>query len=113
MQAIIERCCGLDVHQETVVARLLVGSPLGRNRPRRCGRVSRGFVSAYSQNDVAGTRPVARWSFPQGQRKPRETSPSLEQSRAPIVSVQPPGQEGSSLGTFPQALTRTPGGRSV
>ena len=27
MQAIIERCCGLDVHQETVVARLLVGAP--------------------------------------------------------------------------------------
>jgi len=26
MQAIIERCCGLDVHQETVVACLLVGS---------------------------------------------------------------------------------------
>jgi hypothetical protein len=24
MQAIIERCCGLDVHQETVVGRLLV-----------------------------------------------------------------------------------------
>jgi transposase len=27
MQAIIERCCGLDVHQETVVACLLVGTP--------------------------------------------------------------------------------------
>ena len=27
MQAIVERCCGLDVHQETVVACLLVGSP--------------------------------------------------------------------------------------
>jgi transposase len=27
MQAIIERCCGLDVHQETVVACLLIGSP--------------------------------------------------------------------------------------
>ena len=27
MQAIIERCCGLDVHQETVVACLLVGAP--------------------------------------------------------------------------------------
>ena len=27
MQAIIERCCGLDVHQETVVACLLIGAP--------------------------------------------------------------------------------------
>jgi transposase len=27
MQAIIERCCGLDVHQKTVVAGLLVGAP--------------------------------------------------------------------------------------
>jgi transposase len=27
MKAIIERCCGLDVHQETVVACLLVGTP--------------------------------------------------------------------------------------
>ena len=30
MQAIIERCCGLDVHQETVVACLLVGAPWAR-----------------------------------------------------------------------------------
>jgi len=27
MQALIERCCGLDVHQETVVACLMVGAP--------------------------------------------------------------------------------------
>jgi transposase len=27
MQAIIERCCGLDVHQDTIVACLLVGAP--------------------------------------------------------------------------------------
>src|SRR5215469_10895142 len=27
MQAIIERCCGLDVHQETVVACVLIGAP--------------------------------------------------------------------------------------
>src|SRR3954464_447906 len=26
MQALIERCCGLDVHQETVVACLLIGA---------------------------------------------------------------------------------------
>jgi transposase len=27
MRVIIERCCGLDVHQETVVACLLIGVP--------------------------------------------------------------------------------------
>ena len=30
MQAIIEQCCGLDVHQETVTACLLVGAPGAR-----------------------------------------------------------------------------------
>jgi transposase len=33
MEAIVERCCGLDVHQETVVACLLVGR--AHERPRR------------------------------------------------------------------------------
>jgi transposase len=33
MEAIIERCCGLDVHKETVVACVLIGLPEGR--PRR------------------------------------------------------------------------------
>jgi hypothetical protein len=32
MEAIIERCCGLDVHKETVVSCVLVGSPEGRAR---------------------------------------------------------------------------------
>ena len=32
MQAIIERCCGLDVHQETVVACLLTGAADARAR---------------------------------------------------------------------------------
>src|SRR3954470_20778561 len=32
MQAIIERCCGLDVHQETVVACLLIGAAGARGR---------------------------------------------------------------------------------
>jgi transposase len=27
MEAIIEKCCGLDVHQATVVACLLTGNP--------------------------------------------------------------------------------------
>jgi transposase len=33
MQVIIERCCGLDVHQETVVACVLIGAP--GERPRK------------------------------------------------------------------------------
>ena len=33
MQGIIERCCGLDVHQETVVACVLIGAP--GERPRK------------------------------------------------------------------------------
>ena len=32
MQALIERCCGLDVHQETVVACLLTGAADARAR---------------------------------------------------------------------------------
>ena len=40
MQAIIERCCGLDVHQETVVACLLIGAA-GRGRARKCARFAR------------------------------------------------------------------------
>ena len=27
MRALVERCCGLDIHQETVVACLLIGEP--------------------------------------------------------------------------------------
>ena len=43
MRAIIERCCGLDVHQETVVACLLIGAPGAQpNREvRRFGAVTR------------------------------------------------------------------------
>jgi hypothetical protein len=43
MQAIIERCCGLDVHQETVVACLLVGAPGARpnKEVRTFGAVTR------------------------------------------------------------------------
>src|SRR5271165_4728964 len=33
MEVIIERCCGLDVHQETVVACVLIGAP--GERPRK------------------------------------------------------------------------------
>lgn len=32
MEAIIERCCGLDVHKDTVVACVLIGPPAGRAR---------------------------------------------------------------------------------
>ena len=33
MQVLIERCCGLDVHQDTVVACVLIGAP--GERPRK------------------------------------------------------------------------------
>jgi hypothetical protein len=33
MQVIIERCAGFDVHQEAVVARVLIGAP--GERPRK------------------------------------------------------------------------------
>src|SRR3954467_389334 len=36
MQALIERCCGLDVHQETVVACLLIGAASARARKEVC-----------------------------------------------------------------------------
>jgi transposase len=39
MQTIIERCCGLDVHQETLVACLLVGA--AGARPNKEGRTFR------------------------------------------------------------------------
>jgi hypothetical protein len=32
MEAIIERCCGLDVHKDIVVACMLIGPPEGRAR---------------------------------------------------------------------------------
>jgi hypothetical protein len=32
MEAIIERCCGLDVHKDVVVACVLIGPPEGRAR---------------------------------------------------------------------------------
>ena len=43
MQALVERCCGLDVHQETVVACLLVGAPGARptREVRTFGAVTR------------------------------------------------------------------------
>jgi hypothetical protein len=46
MQAIIERCCGLEVHQEPVLACLLANAP--RTQPkkkvRRSGRARKGDV---------------------------------------------------------------------
>lgn len=39
MQVLVERCCGLDVHQETVVACVLVGTPGAR--PRKTVRTFR------------------------------------------------------------------------
>ena len=40
MQALIERCCGLDVHQETVVACLPIGAA-GARAQSRCARFAR------------------------------------------------------------------------
>jgi hypothetical protein len=39
MQALIERCCGLDVHQETVVACLLIGAAGALSFPRIGGHL--------------------------------------------------------------------------
>jgi hypothetical protein len=48
MQANIERCCGLDVHQGTVVACLLIGAPRqkGENGLFPCLRSHRALFSA-------------------------------------------------------------------
>ena len=49
MQALIERCCGLDVHQETVVACLLIGAAGARARaPDRAGREARPVINRAS-----------------------------------------------------------------
>ena len=42
MDAIVERCAGLDVHQETVVACVLVGGP--HEKPRKKVRTFRTFT---------------------------------------------------------------------
>jgi hypothetical protein len=57
MQAIMERCCGLDVHQETVVAGLLVGAP-GRPASAGCSRRWR--------LDGSRTAPGCQMYFPGG-----------------------------------------------
>jgi transposase len=46
MEAIIERCCGLDVHQETIVACVLIGTPDERPRKliRTFGTVTRDLL---------------------------------------------------------------------
>jgi transposase len=47
MEAIVERCCGLDVHQATVVACVLVGGAAGR--PRKAIRTFRTFTKELLQ----------------------------------------------------------------
>ena len=44
MEAVIERCCGLDVHEATVVACLLVGHP--KKKPKKQIRT----FSAFSRD---------------------------------------------------------------
>src|SRR4051794_41892978 len=60
MQAIIERCCGLDVHQETVVACLLIGAASARARKEvRTFRTVRREVEALRDwLKAAGGTPV-------------------------------------------------------
>jgi hypothetical protein len=43
MQAIIERCCGQDVHQETVVACVLVGAAGAQAKKILCGWTAAGL----------------------------------------------------------------------
>jgi len=56
MEAIVERCCGLDVHQATVVACLLVGAP--HERPRK---VVRSFGTMTGQ-----LRELGQWLASEG-----------------------------------------------
>ena len=56
MQALIERCCGLDVHQETVVACLLIGAAGTRARKevRTFGTVRRELEALRDWLTAAG-----------------------------------------------------------
>src|SRR4051794_41257663 len=56
MPALIERCCGLDVHQETVVACLLTGAAGARARKevRTFGTVRRGLEALRDWLKAAG-----------------------------------------------------------
>ena len=47
MEAVIDRVCGLDVHQGTVVACLLVGEP--GKKPRKTVRTFRTVTSELEQ----------------------------------------------------------------
>ena len=73
---IVERCCGLDVHQETVVACLLIGAsgdptdeggahvPYGDARPRSLARLARGGggdASAWKAPVSTGGRSMPYW----------------------------------------------------
>src|SRR3954454_16129190 len=60
MQAIIERCCGLDVHQETVVACLLTGAAGARARKegRTFRTVRRGLEAVRDWLTAAGATHV-------------------------------------------------------
>jgi hypothetical protein len=73
MQAIIERCCGLDVHQETVVACLLVGAPGAQpNKEVRTFRTVTRDLEALREL-AAGGGSDARWDGEHG----RHLAPGL------------------------------------
>ena len=46
MEVVVERCCGLDVHQKTVVACTLVGN-LSTNRPKKLIKTFGTRTSSY------------------------------------------------------------------
>src|SRR3954452_24121586 len=58
MQAIIERCCGLDVHQETVVACLLIGAAGARKEVRTFRTVRRELAALRDWLKAAGATHV-------------------------------------------------------
>lgn len=60
MQVIIERCCGLDVHQETVVACLLIGAAgaRGRKEVRTFRTMTRDLEALRDWLKAAGTTHV-------------------------------------------------------
>ena len=60
MRALIERCCGLDVHQETVVACLMIGAPGVRSSKevRTFRTVTRDLEALRDWLKAAGVTPV-------------------------------------------------------
>src|SRR5271166_6044104 len=86
MRVIIERCCGLDVHQETVVACLLIGAP--GDRPTKEVRTFRTVTRERVPKRPSLERLGRRLS-----RQPRERRPAEERPR-PKGQCPPPHDPG-------------------